>query len=107
MSYTYEQLEQMTVAELRKIAEGIDHEAVHGYSTMHKEKLLPAICLALGIDAHKHHKTKAQNKTTLKQQIKLLKRQRDDAIANKDKTKLEAIRQQLHDLKGKLRRSVL
>lgn len=107
MSYTYEQLEQMTVAQLREIAEGIDHEAVHGYSTMHKEKLLPAICLALGIDTHKHHKTKAQNKTTLKQQIKLLKRQRDDAIANKDKTKLEVIRQQLHDLKGKLRRSVL
>ena len=55
MAYTYEQLSEMNVAQLRDIAKGIDHEAVHGFSTMHKEKLIPALCTALGIEAHKHH----------------------------------------------------
>lgn len=107
MSYTYEQLEKMTVAELRKIAEGIDHEAVHGYSTMHKEKLLPALCTALGIETHKHHSAKTPDKTVLKQKIRALKRERDDAIAKGDKIKLAEIRQQIHDLKRKLRKSIV
>ncbi len=107
MSYTYEQLEKMTVAELRKIAEVIDHEAVHGYSTMHKEKLLPAICTALGIESHKHHRATASNKTTIKQQIRKLKKERDEAIAKKDYKQLQTIRQQIHDLKVKLRQTIV
>ncbi len=55
MAYTYEQLSKMNVADLRKIADGIEHEATKGHSTMHKEKLLPALCIALGIEAHAHH----------------------------------------------------
>jgi hypothetical protein len=107
MAYTYEQLSKMNVTDLRAIADGIDHEAVHGHSTMHKEKLLPAICLALGIEAHAHHLVKGINKTQLKAEIKGLKRKRDEAVASKDYAKLSEIRQNLHDLKGKLRRSIL
>ena len=44
MAYTYEQLHVMTVAQLREIAQGIEHEAVQGFSTMHKDHLLPALC---------------------------------------------------------------
>ena len=62
MSYTYEQLNKMTVVELRKIADGIEHEATKGHSTMHKEKLLPALCIALGIEAHAHHEAKGVEK---------------------------------------------
>jgi protein-arginine kinase activator protein McsA len=106
MSYTYEQLNQMTVAELRKIADGIDHEAVHGHITMHKEKLLPAICKALNIDTHAHHKVLGVDKSVMKAEIKSWKKKRQEAITNKDYVKLGEIRQHIHDLKGKLRHSV-
>lgn len=106
MSYTYEQLNQMTVADLRKIADGIDHEAVHGHTTMHKEKLLPAICKALNIDSHLHHKTIGIDKGAMKVEIRSWKKKRLEAIASKDYVKLDEIRQHIHDLKGKLRRSI-
>jgi len=35
MTYTYEQLSRMNVADLRVIADGIEHEAVKGHLTMH------------------------------------------------------------------------
>ena len=44
MAHTYEELHGMTVAQLREVAEGVEHDAVHGYSTMHKEELLPTSC---------------------------------------------------------------
>jgi hypothetical protein len=84
MAYTYEQLNTMTVGELRKIADGIDHEAVHGHATMHKEKLVPALCTALGIESHVHHQAKISGKSTLKLEIRSLKKKRTSAIASKD-----------------------
>ena len=55
MSHTYEELHNMTVAQLREVAAGIEHEAVQGYTQMNQEHLLPALCTALGVDAHVHH----------------------------------------------------
>lgn len=107
MAYTYEQLSKLTVADLRKIAEGIEHDAVHGYSTMHKEKLLPSICTALGIDTHVHHQVVGVNKTEVKAKIKKLKMERGAALEKHDYEQLKTIRQQIHDLKGKLRRSMV
>src|SRR2546426_358150 len=52
---TYEELRHKTIAELREIAKGIDHEAVQGYTQLNKEHLIPAICKALGIETHAHH----------------------------------------------------
>ncbi len=106
MAYTYEQLNLMNVTELRKIADGIDHEAVHGHSTMHKEKLLPAICKALNIEAHSHHKAAGIDKSSMKIEIKSWKKKRMEAIAGKDYIKLAEIRQHIHDLKGKMRRTI-
>lgn len=106
MAYTFEQLSNMTVAELRKIADDIDHEALKGHSTMHKEKLLPALCQALGIETHKHHEVKGINKATLKLEIRSLKKKRDAVVASKDYKQLHDIRQRIHDLKVKLRRAV-
>lgn len=53
--YTYEALKHKTIADLREIARGIDHEAVKGFSQLNKEHLLPGLCKALGIDTHEHH----------------------------------------------------
>jgi hypothetical protein len=106
MSYTYDQLSKMTVAELREIADGIEHEAVHGHSTMHKEKLLPAICKALNIEGHAHHVAIGVNKASMKAEIKSWKKKRAEALTIKDYAKLSEIRQHIHDLKVKLRRAI-
>ena len=55
MAYTFNELRGKTVAELREIARDIRHDAVQGYSQMNKSHLLPAVCLALGIDTVEHH----------------------------------------------------
>jgi cysteinyl-tRNA synthetase len=107
MAYTYEELHKMTVAELRKIADGIDHEAVKGHSTMHKEKLVPALCTALGIESHVHHHAVGADKSALKAEIHSLKKKRNAAIASKDYTQLRDVRQRIHDLKVKLRREIV
>jgi cysteinyl-tRNA synthetase len=107
MSYTYEELSKMNVAELRKIADGIDHEATKGHSTMHKDKLLPAMCIALGIDTHVHHKVVGINKTKVKSEIKALKVKRTAAIEAKDYKQLKEIRDKIHKLKHTLRKSIV
>jgi hypothetical protein len=106
MEYTYEQLNRMTVVELRKIADGVDHEAVKGHSLMHKEKLLPALCHALGIEAHAHHEAHGINKAKIKMQIRALKKERDAAMQGVDPVKLRETRRTIHDLKRVLRRSI-
>lgn len=108
MSYTYEELSKMNVTELRKIADGIDHEATKGHSTMHKDKLLPAMCIALGIDTHVHHHVVgAINKTKIKSEIKQLKVKRSAAIEAKDYKQLKEIRDKIHKLKHTLRKSIV
>ncbi len=52
MEHTFEELHKKTVADLREIAAGIEHDALHGHTTMHKDPLLKALCTALGIEAH-------------------------------------------------------
>jgi hypothetical protein len=106
MAYTYDQLSKMSVAELRKIADGIEHEAVHGHSTMHKEKLLPALCKALNIETHARHQVIGINKTAMKAEIRSWKKKRAEALTSKDYVKLSEIRQHIHDLKVKLRNSI-
>ena len=107
MSYTYEQLSKMTVNELRLIADGIEHDATKGHSTMHKEKLLPALCQALGIEAHAHHEVKGINKTKIKMEIRALKKERATAMQNKDGVKLHDVREKIHQLKRELRKHII
>jgi hypothetical protein len=107
MEHTYESLKKMTVAQLREIAAGITHEAVAGYSTMHKEKLVPAICHALGILDHVHHEVVGVNKAELKTAIRRLKKEREDALKAGDRKHFKETLRQIHDLKVKLRRSLV
>jgi hypothetical protein len=107
MAYTYEELSKMTVIELRKIADGIDHEATKGHSTMHKEQLLPAMCEALGIDMHVHHKVVGIDKASIKMEIHRLKRERDAAVEKKDYKQLKEIRRKIHHLKRDIRKATI
>ncbi len=70
MTYTHAELKKKTVAELREIAKGVEHEAVQGHSQMNKEHLLVALCKALNIDIHEHHEVVGLNKTQVKAKIR-------------------------------------
>jgi hypothetical protein len=103
MAHTYEELKGKTVAELREIASGIEHEAVQGYTQLNKEHLLAAICKALNIDMHAQHAAAGIDKTAMKAQIKELKKQRDEAKAAGDSKRLLISRQKIRRLKRRLR----
>ena len=107
MEYTYEDLENKTVAQLREIAEPMDHEAVHGYKTMHKEHLVKALCTALGIEPRAARKVVGINKSEIRAQIRKLKGRRDKALEAHDHKELKLVRRKIHRLKLKIRRAVV
>lgn len=107
MPHTYHELHGMTVAKLREIASEIDHEAVHGYSTMHKEHLIPALCEALGIEAHEHHEVVGLDKSAVKAEIRAAQGRRDDALAAGDKSAYRSELRRIHRLKHELRRATV
>lgn len=105
MSHSYEELKKKTVAELREIAKGMDHEAVKGYTQLNKEHLLVAVCTALGLDMHVHHHAKsADKKSNYKKELKSLKKERDAALAAKESGKLKRIRSKMRRIKKRLGR---
>jgi hypothetical protein len=103
MAYTYDELKGKTVQELRDIAKETGHEAVQGAMQMNKEHLLPALCQALGIDAHEHHVVKGIDKAALKAKMRELKKRRDTALEARDGALLKSIRRQLHRLNHQIR----
>jgi len=107
MALTYDELKKMSAAELKGVAEGIDHDAVHGYSTMHKEDLVKAICTALDIEAHEHHQVVGIDKGAVKKRIRELKMERDKALEENNKSELKRLRRKIHTLKRKLRRAMV
>jgi hypothetical protein len=107
MAHTYEELKHKVLADLREIAAGITHEAVQGYTQMNKEHLLAAICTALGIDMHAHHEVKGIDKAAVKARIQEWKKQRDAALAARDRKALKAAMRQIHQLKRTMRKATV
>lgn len=107
MAHTFEDLKAMTVAQLREIAKETEHDALHGYSTMHKADLLQAVCTALGLDAHEHHDVVGVDKAALKAQIRALKATRDAALESHDHAQLKSVRRRMHRLKRQIRRATV
>jgi protein-arginine kinase activator protein McsA len=106
MAHTYEELHKMTAVQLRQIADGVEDERLKGHSTMHKEQLLPLLCNALGVEIPHHHVV-GINKSEIKSKIQALKTDRDAAIEKKDYKKLSSIRDEIHKLKRRLRKSMV
>ena len=106
MDYTYEQLKHMTVAELREIAKGIEHEAVQGYTQLNKEHLVTAISKALGIH-HQHHDVVGVDKAAIKSRIRELKQKRADALAAHDHAQLKVVRRTIHRLKRQIHKATV
>ncbi|MCI0488022.1 MAG: hypothetical protein L0229_15640 [Blastocatellia bacterium] len=107
MAHTLESLRKKTVAQLREIADGIDHEALKGHSVMHKDQLLVALCEVLGIDMREHHEVVGINKARIKARIKELKKQRDEAIAARDHAQLKVVRRTIHQLKRRIHKATV
>jgi hypothetical protein len=107
MEYTFEDLRVKTVAQLREVAAGLNHEAVMGYTQLNKEHLLAAICKALDIDMHVHHHAEGINKSELKAQIKALKKQRDEALNSHDHDQLKSVRREMHHIRRQIKRATV
>jgi hypothetical protein len=107
MAYTYEELKNKTVAELREIAKGIDHEAVQGATQMNKEHLLDAMCVALNLDKHVHQQATGIDKTSVKSRIRELKQRRDSAVASHDSKQLSIVRRRIHRLKRRITKATV
>jgi len=104
MAYTYSQLKAKTIQDLREIAKTVEqHEAVQGYSQLNKDHLLPALCKALGIDAHEHHTVKGIDKPAIKAKMLELKKARAAAIEKHDAAALKVVRRHYHSLNRQIR----
>lgn len=108
--HTFEELKKKTVAQLRDIAKDIEHEAVHGYTTMHKDDLVTALCKALGIEAHVHHEVVGINKARVKAKIAEAKKERDRILSSGESSKerrkqLKTVLRRIHNLKRRIHKA--
>ncbi len=104
MAYTYHELKQKTIQELRDISKGVEkQDAVQGFSQMNKDHLLPALCKALGIDFHEHHTVVGIDKPAVKAKMRELKQQRQAALEAHDHEMLKSTRRQLHHFNRQIR----
>lgn len=106
MAYTYQELKEKTVGELREIAKGTGHESLQGAMQMNKEHLLPVLCNVLGVDTRQHHEVKGIDKAALKAKMRELKKQRDAALESHDHQTLKAVRRHIHNLNHQIRAHV-
>ena len=102
-SYTFHDLKEKNVHELREIAKGIEHDAVRGYTQLNKEHLLTAIAKALNIPTHEHHAIGGFDKGANKAQMRELKRQRDAALEAGDSALVHSLRRRIHKLNHQVR----
>ena len=106
MAHTFEELKHKTVAELREMAKGIEHDAVQGYTQMNKEHLVVAISKALGIQ-HEHHEVVGVDKASIKARIRALKVKREAALAAHDHVQLKTVRRNIHRLKRQIHKATV
>ena len=107
MEHSFDELSKKTVAQLREIAAGIEHDALAGHSTMHKKDLVTALCTALGIETHMHHDVVGVDKTEIKAQIRELKVKRNSALESHDHKELKKVRREIRSLKRKIRKAIV
>jgi predicted nucleotide-binding protein len=103
--YTYEELKDNTVAQLREIASGIEHDAVKGYTQLRKDEIIHGICTALGIEETVHHEVVGLNKAAIKKKIRALKQERDAALEAHDSAQLKFVRRRIHRLKRSIHKA--
>jgi hypothetical protein len=106
MAHTFHELRGKTLQELRDIAKDVNDPAVQGFSQMNKDHLLPALCKALGIDAHEHGTVVGIDKSAVKAQLRELNAKRLAALEAGDHDTLKRVRRQRHMLNRQIRAHV-
>ena len=106
MAMTIEELKHKTVADLRELAKGIDHEAVRGYTQLNKDHLIAALAKALGIQ-HTHHDVVGVDKASIKARIRELKVKRAAALEAHDHGELKTVRRSIHRLKRRIHKATV
>jgi hypothetical protein len=106
MPYTIEELKHKTLADLREIAKGIEHDAVQGYTQLNKQRLIAALAKGLGIQ-HEHHEVVGVDKSDIKARIRELKTQREAALAAHDHAQLKMVRRTIHRLKRRIHKATV
>jgi hypothetical protein len=99
--YTFKQLRDMKVTQLREIAQKIQSPDLEGYSTWHKDHLLPILCKLLNVPTH--HIAHGEAKTKIKAAIRKLEAKRDEVLKAGKPDQAAIARHQIHVLKHKLR----
>jgi Rho termination factor, N-terminal domain len=94
-------LQKMKVTDLREMAK--EKLSLEGASGLHKDELVARLAEALGIP-RPHKVVDAAGKTSIKQSIRTLKQERDEAIAAHDHERLQAVRRRIHAERRKLHR---
>lgn len=107
MSYTHAELKGKTVAQLREIAAGIEHEAVQGHSQMNKEHLLVALCKALNIEMREKHQVVGIDKSKVKGRIQAMKDRLAKAIEAKDRKQIKFCHRQIHRQKRNIHKATV
>ena len=105
--YTYHDLKSLTVARLRELCSTMDHEAIKGYTQLHKNEIIRGLCEALGIDEHEHHDVVGINKVAVKAKIAEWKQVRIQALEANDHDQLKRSRTKIRRLKRKIRRATV
>jgi len=107
MAFTYHELKEQNITQLREIAKDLKHEAVQGYTQLNKEHLLVALCTALGIPIHEHHDAVGIDKAAIKAKVRALKKEREAALAAGDHEKLKAVRRTIHGLNRQIKKHLV
>ena len=98
-------LRLMTVSQLRDVAKTID--GLTGYTQMHKDQLLAAVCKELGIPMHDHHEVVGVDKAAIKARIRQLRQERAAALEAQDRKQFKHVLHEIHRLKRALRRATV
>ncbi len=107
MAFTYHELKEKNITQLRDIAKDLQHEAVQGYTQLNKEHLLVALCTALNVPLHEHHDAAGIDKAALKAKIRALKKDREAALEAGDNEKLKAVRRNIHSLNRQIKKHLV
>ena len=97
----WHELHKMKVTDLRELAK--QKLEIEGVSGLHKDQLVERIAQAMGIP-RPHKVVETEGKTAIKQRIRALKVERDEALRAKDRERLHRLRRQIHAEKRKLHR---
>lgn len=98
----YHELQKTKVTRLREMAK--EYPDVKGTTGMSKHQLIDLLCDKLGVE-RPHRVASGIDKAKVKQEIRALKKVREQALGARDRKQLHEARHKLHRLRHKLHKA--